>query len=98
MVAQSIPCPDDNAASLLPIRPPITDVGGDDAMQEARRLFETCRDSHELCPRQKTPLLPTRVIDVGADADGIRIHSARPGEHQDYAALSYCWGDRSQFC
>jgi hypothetical protein len=85
---------DDNAASLLPIRPPIIDVGSEPALRRARQLFETCRDSHQLCPRARTPLLPTRAIDVGTidSGDQVRLHIASPGELRDYVALSYCWG------
>jgi len=84
----------DNAASLLPIRPPITDVGSESAIRRARQLFEACRDGHRLCPRARTPPLPTRAIDVGFidSGDPVRLHIASPGECRDYAALSYCWG------
>ncbi|ORX90920.1 heterokaryon incompatibility protein-domain-containing protein [Clohesyomyces aquaticus] len=85
---------DDNAASLLPIRPPIIDVGSDPALRRARQLFEVCRDTHQLCPRAITPPLPTRAIDVGTidSGDQVRLHITGPGELRDYVALSYCWG------
>lgn len=35
------------------------------------------------------------MIDVGDDADVVRrIHINREDEHQNYAALSYCWGQK----
>jgi hypothetical protein len=88
------PFVDDNAASVLPRRPAITDVGGDSAILSARQLFESCRDNHQLCPGRTTPLLPTRVIDVGTDGENgkVKLYIASPAELGDYAALSYCWG------
>lgn len=85
---------DDIAASWLPRRPAVTDVGSDSALRIARQSFQTCRDSHISCPTSKTPRLPTRIIDVGTtkDKSRVKLYVASPKEDHDYAVLSYCWG------
>ncbi|KAF2234266.1 hypothetical protein EV356DRAFT_546404 [Viridothelium virens] len=55
--------------------------------------MDVCNNDHDWCPR-KTPLLPKRVIDVetsGQPLDPVLRETF--GEHGQYAALSYCWGD-----
>ena len=38
--------------------------------------------------------LPSRLVDVGSDDEHIRLRETR-GERGEYAALSYCWGEKS---
>ncbi|VUC24491.1 unnamed protein product [Clonostachys rosea] len=83
---------EDNAASLIPIRPPITEVGSEAALRKARQMLETCRNTHESCPTFHLNPLPTRAIDVGANNGEIKLHCASFGEEHAYTALSYCWG------
>lgn len=56
-------------------------------------------------PPTKTSFLPTRLIDVGTSpaidphlvitADAVALGTLNPSELVQYAALSYCWGDKA---
>lgn len=57
-----------------------------------------CEKTHPGCWPNETPVLPTRVIDVGtlpADAqnDEVRIFCSQ-GTRAKYVALSHCWGGK----
>jgi Heterokaryon incompatibility protein (HET) len=63
----------------------------------ARRWIDDCLQSHEHCPGPEMPVLPTRVIDVGAeDGDDPKLVLSQ-GQRGWYAALSYCWGGPQPF-
>lgn len=64
-----------------------------DLVRRMRIWLNDCQDKHESCPRRCSPLLPTRVVDIGDEADSrIRLRSNPSGARGQYAALSYCWG------
>jgi Heterokaryon incompatibility protein (HET) len=59
---------------------------------------QQCSNSHKACRREVVPpSLPTRVLDVGSDIDGIdsgiRLIETN-GHAAEYIALSHCWGQR----
>ena len=58
-----------------------------------RDRLEACH-SHEDCHSSVSPLLPSRVVDISLTNNDIHLHETE-GETGRYAALSYCWGERS---
>ncbi|KAH6672880.1 hypothetical protein B0J14DRAFT_654600 [Halenospora varia] len=56
-------------------------------VKRARDWLDDCQDRHEGCPRRCTPLLPTRVIDVGdSEHAPIKLHISESEERsQEYA-------------
>src|SRR5256885_16909700 len=59
---------------------------------------QQCSNSHKACRREIVPpSLPTRVLDVTPDTDGIdsaiRLIETN-GHAAEYIALSPCWGQR----
>ncbi|KAI1197632.1 hypothetical protein F5X97DRAFT_301578 [Nemania serpens] len=63
------------------------------AFRTARAWLENCRAHHSACSEEKvgSPVLPSRVIDVGNETTEPRLHVSN-GERAPYLALSYCWG------
>ena len=52
-----------------------------------------CQDKHESCPHRRSPVLPTRVVDIGEGENSpIRLQIDQSGTQGQYAALCYCWG------
>ncbi|XXH04710.1 hypothetical protein Hte_011132 [Hypoxylon texense] len=52
-----------------------------------------CLDNHLECNgNAEDPLLPTRVLDVGAFQESIKLLETR-GTRGQYMTLSHCWGD-----
>ncbi|KAK3984338.1 heterokaryon incompatibility protein-domain-containing protein [Cladorrhinum sp. PSN332] len=86
--------PDDAAARYIAERPPSDTFLDDTVMSEAVKWTRDClegRHSGCICPGK--PLLPTRVIDAGTPGSpSVHIHASSPDEHEEYIALSYCWG------
>jgi len=72
----------------------IIDMSNSEAIERARDQLKECRISHRKCLRNcALPALPTRVLDVGLSGDlQIKLHRSGPQQHDDYIALSYCWG------
>ncbi|KAF2802150.1 HET-domain-containing protein, partial [Mytilinidion resinicola] len=82
------------AASLVTAQPRQTILDTPAAVQEMRTWLADCR-LHDCCPLKNDVVLPTRVIEVSpaASPDNPRILVAN-GSQGQYAALSYCWGER----
>lgn len=64
----------------------------------ARSWLEDCTSlngKHAICGRsENTPLLPTRLIDIGPDSNtNARLYLPQPGEKGHWVALSHCWGN-----
>lgn len=68
--------------------------------KEIGNWIADCLENHTECPRSIDTLLPTRVLDVGTDAnltsEDVRLHISSIGECGQYVALSYCWGSGTQ--
>lgn len=77
----------------------IIDMSNSQAIKRVRNQLKECQTSHRKCLRNSAvPALPTRVLDVGLLGDlQIKLHKSGPQQHDDYIALSYCWGG-SQKC
>lgn len=56
-----------------------------------KRWLKDCRERHPSCKSASEPTLPTRVIDVGASSEDVRLYITK-GEQENYVALSHCWG------
>ena len=63
-------------------------------IDHSQRWITACLQSHESCGSNVMPALPTRLLDLQADATsaGVRLHVPASGATGQYAALSYCWG------
>jgi hypothetical protein len=70
-------------------------MSNSEAIERARDQLKECRTSHQKCLRNcALPALPTLVLDVGLSGDlQIKLHRSGPQQHDDYIALSYCWGE-----
>jgi Heterokaryon incompatibility protein (HET) len=63
----------------------------------ATHWIDDCLETHEHCPGPELPVLPTRIIDVGAtNGDGPKLILSK-GQRARYATLSYCWGGPQPF-
>jgi Heterokaryon incompatibility protein (HET) len=72
-------------------------VASEASYAQARLWIQDCLSNHNNCPGIYRSPPPARVIDVGDNADaGPRIYECQKGEHQPYAALSYCWGEKER--
>lgn len=75
-------------------------MASSEVFQEIDSWIKDCLENHSECPRNVETILPTRVLDVGTDADtpseNVRLHISSPGECGRYTALSYCWGTCAQ--
>ncbi|KAF2497985.1 HET-domain-containing protein [Lophium mytilinum] len=54
-----------------------------------------CKQHHKACRIPDLTFKPTRLIDVGRAEEGRGPHLMRPKDAVQYAALSYCWGPKS---
>ncbi|KAK0750666.1 heterokaryon incompatibility protein-domain-containing protein [Schizothecium vesticola] len=67
-----------------------------------RSWIQRCDDSHENfgCAAASQTALPTRVIDLGANASEdervVRLLGTNPSQRGRYIALSHCWGGPSE--
>jgi hypothetical protein len=50
-----------------------------------------CESTHEMCRHPKQPQLPTRVLKVGLEGEGVMLTGSQ-GLDGPYTILSYCWG------
>jgi len=50
-----------------------------------------CSVRHE-CENQLSPLLPTRLLDLGDSNSSIKLWETSLGAQGEYACLSHCWG------
>ncbi|KAF5005053.1 hypothetical protein FDECE_8469 [Fusarium decemcellulare] len=71
-------------------------TGSSSALNTARYWLKTCKScpEHVSCQEamsSETPVLPTRVIDVGDEASHPFLFEPQ-GLRASYCALSYCWG------
>ncbi|RDL35759.1 uncharacterized protein BP5553_06371 [Venustampulla echinocandica] len=64
-----------------------------------RRWIDICDSSHERCQRDRNPLLPTRILDVGIGTSASQVAKliVTDGQRGQYIALSHCWGTANQF-
>lgn len=88
----------DPAAEDFPSRLPIPDVSSDMAMAQAAEWIQECSKFHETCvPKPENGLLPNRLVDVDTvdDLNKMKLVSSE-GQTGEYAALSYCWGQKDQ--
>jgi Heterokaryon incompatibility protein (HET)/Ankyrin repeats (many copies) len=80
--------------------PDIWDLGtaSPRAFSLARAWLSNCLAQHNICNKGKeeTPLLPSRIIDVGNDTTEPRLVMGGD-QRAPYCALSYCWGDAQTF-
>ncbi|EIW59715.1 HET-domain-containing protein [Trametes versicolor FP-101664 SS1] len=84
--------PDDLAASYIPTRSPLRDVGSPSALALARQKIDECVHEHQCCKSAASsdPPLPTRVVDCANPARPQLVSTA--GRCGEYLALSYVWG------
>lgn len=69
-----------------------SDNASDLAFAKVRTWIDICNHQHDECPKNDSPELPTRVIDVG-DSDSLAVRLILTGGmHGRYTALSHCWG------
>lgn len=62
------------------------------------KWIETCNKDHEGCHSKETPLLPTRVLDVGSSPSSQVVKLVETsGQRAQYIALSHCWGESNSF-
>jgi hypothetical protein len=72
-----------------------SDPSTDDGLQFFKDQIENCTMNHPKCRTDDEPMLPKRVLDVGADEnDGIKLCEPN-GTHGKYAALSHRWCEPS---
>lgn len=69
--------------------------GSEESLSTLYSWFSECKSSHTLCRPAQSCRLPTRVIDVGHDAESAADVSLLEAASMcgEYMALSYCWGD-----
>lgn len=60
--------------------------------KKAKAFVDDCTANHECWNADATPVLPSRVLDLGSDNDQIRLFETR-GMRAQYICLSHCWGD-----
>jgi hypothetical protein len=70
--------------------------GGTQCLNLAKEWFHRCTNSHgEACALDKEAPLPTRLIRIPAEEDGLLRLCHTRGMTGQYMALSYCWGQGS---
>lgn len=88
------PAQDDPAVQYSYIMPVSLPVMRSFLIQSAKEQLTKCQTEHRFCLRQRVPVLPKRVLDLGDDPSdlSVRVHISEPDEEALYVALSYCWG------
>lgn len=76
-----------------PARAISRDSSNNECIKLARHWLDGCLNKHELCNRESTPHLPSRVIDVGSQEKKPHLYISH-GEQAEYAALSHSWGGK----
>ncbi|XXH04880.1 hypothetical protein Hte_011302 [Hypoxylon texense] len=75
----------------------IRNSGSPEAFELVRKWLDTCRKHHPKCSlTSEEGYHPTRLLDIGFDADHENPRVVLQSEVQEdapFAALSYCWGD-----
>jgi len=69
------------------------DSSSNECISLASRWLRGCLSSHLACKRAGTQILPTRVIELGACNEEMKLFVNEKGESAEYAALSHCWGN-----
>jgi hypothetical protein len=69
------------------------DLGSYECFQLARTWISACSSQHLGCILPETPLLPTRIVNVGNSDRKVRLELGARRRSQ-YVALSYCWGKK----
>jgi hypothetical protein len=69
-------------------------MASDSMFNQAKAWLDECQNQHQFYSSQRTPELPTRVIDVWPKIP--KLHISMNGERAYYTALSYCWGGPQQ--
>jgi len=73
-----------------------SNTSSDASFKIASAWLEECLSSHTFCSQYQggTPLLPSRVIDVGPHdgSQGPHLHVRNEGQRERYLALSHRWG------
>ena len=60
-------------------------------------MLQNCVTNHAACGSIENQRLPTRLLDLRSHGADIVKLVDKAGEYVQYAALSHCWGDISQF-
>ena len=63
-----------------------------DAMMVVSTWLSTCNTHHKDCSRRVVDFFPTRILNVGAEGDTIRLQSSFREFASPYIALTHCWG------
>jgi serine/threonine protein kinase len=63
-----------------------------DLMVIASTWIRTCDTSHENCSHPVVDFFPTRILNVGAEGDTIRLQSSFHELASPYVTLTHCWG------
>jgi hypothetical protein len=86
--------PDDPAASHLPVLPLRVPVYSPEITNNIKDRLKICQEHHPECTSQEVPILPHRVIDVGAEdsSTSARLFINDSQQRGEYTCLSYCWG------
>ncbi|KAI0479320.1 heterokaryon incompatibility protein-domain-containing protein [Xylariaceae sp. FL0804] len=83
-------------AKTYPLRPRQPYSGSLESLATAASWLKTCLVQHPSCDRSKDTQLPSRVLDLGATGDTVRLIKGGAGSLGRYIALSYCWGTACQ--
>jgi hypothetical protein len=81
----------DPLSSKLLLRPPSLNSGSPESLDLLSEWLTDCVERHEHCSGAETPL-PTRLLDVSAPEDIIKLVEPEAGTTGKFASLSYCWG------
>ncbi len=82
---------DDNSADWLSCIPRLYHMADGAVMKACLTMLKYCQEKHVKCEAQKTPLLPTRIINLEHPSRP-KLCISKPGREASYVALSYCWG------
>ncbi|ETS86568.1 hypothetical protein PFICI_00396 [Pestalotiopsis fici W106-1] len=83
------------AAHVMQLRPPELDSGSVHSLNIAAEFLKACRDQHDGCHVEESPL-PTRVLDTDLPDGMVKLIEPH-GQSGKYACLSYCWGGVDNF-
>lgn len=90
---------DDPAAQYIKSRPLTRSKAGSTDMSRYRKWLKNCQSTHKKCKnamkRVQDYMAPKRLLCTQPNSNG-RLHTVTQGEHYDYVALSYCWGDAQE--
>lgn len=85
-------------ADQISLRPFATNLCTDEVFAWAKQWIAKCKSDHDGCFHDYELHLPSRVIDVGTDADSeVKLHLTQADEQEAYVALSYCWGGAQEY-